>query len=171
MEYLSKIQRWCDYYKGRYDKAVSMQLPEGSRHYAAFQEIERRYAALQMAIEFLDTLPYALENGQAESISQGFILFILDSLFLGEVIRNEEGKKEYIRQRIVIQKSDTKKCQMFRAAEEAKLRISQMDFSADDPDVAFSDMAENLYYLLQWCLVAREMFISVEKKESAGCTL
>ncbi len=108
MEYLSKIQKWCDYYKGRYDKAVSLQLTEGSRYYAAFQEIERRYAALQLAVEFLDILPHSLENGEAESTSQGFILMILEILFLGEIIQSEDGKKEYIRQRIVIQKSDGK---------------------------------------------------------------
>ena len=146
-----------------------MQLTEGSRHYAAFREIERRYAALQLAVEFLDTLLHSLEKGEAERTSQGFILMILEILFLGEVIRNEYGKKEYIRHRIVLQKSDTKKCQIFEDAKAAEKRISEIDFSASDSTVVLSEMAENLYYLLQWCLVAREMVFSVEKKDAVDC--
>ena len=41
MDHLETLKEWLEYYKGRYEKAVSLNITEGSRHYPAFKEIEK----------------------------------------------------------------------------------------------------------------------------------
>ena len=53
MDYQKKLKEWYEHYEARYKKAVSLHIDEGSRHYQAFKEIEKRYSALERFQEFL----------------------------------------------------------------------------------------------------------------------
>ena len=165
MDHLSKIREWHDYYKGRYEKAVSLNLVEGDKHYAAFKEIEYRYAGLELAMELFELLPKYIEKGRAEETSRGLITLIMETLFLGEIIRNERGKKEYIWRRVKIKKTDTYMHNAYMLARAAAQRIPKMDYTCPDQDAFLSEMAENLFYLLQWIFMVRETEISVERKK------
>lgn len=43
MDYQKELKEWYEHYEARYKKAVSLHIDEGSRHYQAFKEIEKRY--------------------------------------------------------------------------------------------------------------------------------
>ena len=52
MDYQKKLKEWYEHYEARYKKAVSLHIDEGSRHYQAFKEIEKRYSALYITLHF-----------------------------------------------------------------------------------------------------------------------
>ena len=59
MDSLARMKELSAYYKGRYEKAVSMGITESSKYYAAFREIYLRYrstetAALPLAVDSID---------------------------------------------------------------------------------------------------------------------
>ena len=142
MDYQKELKEWYEHYEARYKKAVSLHIDEGSRHYQAFREIECRYVALYLVMELMQNLPKYLLQEAAEKRIKEVIMLILQQLFLGEVIINERGQKEYISRRIILSKEDTQ----FAA-----------EFQAD------------LFHIVQWMILAREMIVPVERNKKGIC--
>ena len=56
MDSLARMKELSAYYKGRYEKAVSMGITESSKYYAAFREIYLRYRSTETAAECMELL-------------------------------------------------------------------------------------------------------------------
>ena len=164
MDHLEKLKEWREYYKSRYEKAVSLNIDEGSRHYTAFKEIEKRYIALYLTVDFYEDVPGFLAGEKAESMIRGYVLAILKELFIGEIIRNEEGKKEYIHTRVTIKKGDTEKVEVYEASIAAVKRLVGMDFTRTDLYEVASEIREDIFHIVNWQLMVREMIFPVNTK-------
>ena len=62
MDSLSRMKELSTYYKGRYEKAVSMGITESSKYYAAFREIYLRYRSTETAAECMELLDKSLQE-------------------------------------------------------------------------------------------------------------
>ena len=113
MDYQKKLKEWYEHYEARYKKAVSLHIDEGSRHYQAFKEIEKRYSALYITLHFYREIPRILAGEEAEKLIKSYIIVILKTLFFGEVIKNEDGKTECIHPWLKINKSDAEKVEAY----------------------------------------------------------
>lgn len=164
MDHLEKLKEWLEYYKARHEKAVSMNIDEGSRHYPAFKEIEKRYFALYLVVIFYEDLPTILAGEKAEKIIKSYVMEILKELFFGKIIRNEDGKKEYIHQRVTIQKSDTEKVEAYEASLAAIKRFIEIDFTRTDLEQFAPEIREDIFRIVNWQLIAREMVFPVNLK-------
>lgn len=132
MEHLEKLKEWYKYYRSRHEKAVSMNIDEKSKFYPAFKEIEKRYFALYIAVIFYEDLPTLLTREKAESIIKSYVMEIVKELFFGKIIWNEDGKKEYIHDRVTIKKSDTEKVEAYKASIVAAKRFRAINFGRTD---------------------------------------
>ena len=132
MEHLEKLKEWYKYYRSRHEKAVSMNIDEKSKFYPAFKEIEKRYFALYIAVIFYEDLPTLLTREKAESIIKSYVMEIVKELFFGKIIWNEDGKKEYIHDRVTIKKSDTEKVEANKASLVAAKRFRAINFGRTD---------------------------------------
>lgn len=132
MEHLEKLKEWYKYYRSRHEKAVSMNIDEKSKFYPAFKEIEKRYFALYIAVIFYEDLPTLLTREKAESIIKSYVMEIVKELFFGKIIWNEDGKKEYIHDRVTIKKSDTEKVEVYKASLVAAKRFRAINFGRTD---------------------------------------
>lgn len=132
MEHLEKLKEWYKYYRSRHEKAVSMNIDEKSKFYPAFKEIEKRYFALYIAVIFYEDLPTLLTREKAESIIKSYVMEIVKELFFGKIIWNEDGKKEYIHDRVTIKKSDTEKVEAYKASLVAAKRFRAINFGRTD---------------------------------------
>lgn len=165
MDHLEKLKEWLEYYKGRYEKAVSLNIDEGSRHYPTFKEVEKRYIALYMAVDFYEDVPRFLAGEKAESLIKSYVMAILRELFFGEVILNEEGKKEYIHTRVIIKKSDTEKIEAYEASVASVKRFIVIDFTRTDLEGFCSEIREDIFHIVNWNMIAREMIFPVNTKQ------
>ena len=142
MEHLEKLKEWYKYYRSRHEKAVSMNIDEkvevgllytaDPKFYPAFKEIEKRYFALYIAVIFYEDLPTLLTREKAESIIKSYVMEIVKELFFGKIIWNEDGKKEYIHDRVTIKKSDTEKVEAYKASLVAAKRFRAINFGRTD---------------------------------------
>lgn len=167
MDHLEKLKEWHDYYKARYEKAVSMNIDEGSKFYPAFKEIEKRYFVLYITVIFYEDVPTLLAGEKAESIIKSYIMEILKELFFGKVLWNEEGKKEYIHDRVVIKKSDTEKMEAYKASVASVHRFVLIDFGRTDLQEFASEIREDIFHIVNWNLMAREMVFPVNAKQDS----
>ena len=124
MDYQKKLKEWYEHYEARYKKAVSLHIDEGSRHYQAFKEIEKRYSALYITLHFYREIPRILAGEEAEKLIKSYIIVILKTLFFGEVIKNEDGKTECIHPWLKINKSDAEKVEAYEDAILARKHFS-----------------------------------------------
>ncbi len=167
MDHLEKLKEWHDYYKARYEKAVSMHIDEGSKYYPAFKEIEKRYFALYVAVIFYENIPSLLAGVKAEKVIKSYVMEIAKVLFFGRIIQNEEGKKEYIHDRVTIKKSDAEKVDAYEASLAAAKRFEVMDFTRTDLDEFASEIREDIFQIVNWKLMAREMMFPVNAKQDS----
>lgn len=58
---------------------------------------------------FYEDLPTLLTREKAESIIKSYVMEIVKELFFGKIIWKEDGKKEYIHDRVTIKKATQKK--------------------------------------------------------------
>lgn len=164
MDHLEKLKEWREYYKSRYEKAVSLNIDEGSRHYTAFKEIEKRYIALYLTVDFYEDVPRFLAGEKTESMIKGYVMAILRELFMGEIIRNEDGKKEYIHTRVTIKKSDTDKVDAYEASVAAIKRFIAIDFTEIDAEESVSEIRRDIFCIVNWYMIAREMVFPVNAR-------
>ena len=152
-----------------YEKAVSLKIDECSRHYTAFKEIERRYVALYFAVEFCEDILSHLTGENSEAMVKGYVLMIVKELFIGEIICDENGKKEYIPQRITIKKSNTQAIEAHQAAKDAVIRLQEIDFTRTDYEQFASEIREDVFYMISWFMIAREFIFPVKVQRKADC--
>lgn len=169
MDYQKELKEWYEHYEARYKKAVSLHIDEGSRHYQAFREIECRYVALYLVMELMQNLPKYLLQEDTEKRIKEVIMLILQQLFLGEVIINEPGQKEYISQRIILSKEDTEAIKIYQAAADAIKRMDEGAFVQKE-DAQFTEKFQaDLFHIVQWMILAREMIVPVERNKKVIC--
>lgn len=169
MDYQKGLKEWYEHYEARYKKAVSLHIDEGSRHYQAFREIECRYVALYLVMELMQNLPKYLLREDAEKRIKEVVMLILQQLFLGEVIVNEHGQKEYISRRIILSKEDTEAIKIYQAAADAIKRMDEGTFAWKE-DAQFTEKFQaDLFHIVQWMILAREMTVPVERNKKGIC--
>lgn len=163
MDYQKELKEWYEHYETRYKKAVSLHIDEGSRHYQAFKEIEKRYSALYITLHFYREIPRILAGEEAEKLIKSYIIVILKTLFFGEVIKNEDGKTECIHPWLKINKSDAEKVEAYEDAILARKHLSVIDFERTDTEQFADEIREDLFHVVNWYLIAREMVYPVTK--------
>ena len=163
MDYQKELKEWYEHYEARYKKAVSLHIDEGSRHDQAFKEIEKRYSALYITLHFYREIPRILAEEEAEKLIKSYIIVILKTLFFGEVIKNEDGKTECIHPWLKINKSDAEKVEAYEDAILARKHLSVIDFERTDTEQFADEIREDLFHVVNWYLIAREMVHPVTK--------
>ena len=169
MDYQKELKEWYEHYEARYKKAVSLHIDEGSRHYQAFREIECRYVALYLVMELMQNLPKYLLQEDTEKRIKEVIMLILQQLFLGEVIVNEHRQKEYISRRIMLSREDTRSIEIYQAAENAIKRMDESTFAWKEDARFTAEFQTDLFHIVQWMILAREMIVPVEKYKKGIC--
>ena len=169
MDYQKALKEWYEHYEARYKKAVSLPIDEGSRHYQAFREIECRYVALYLVMELMQNLPKYLLQEDTEKRIKEVIMLILQQLFLGEVIVNEHRQKEYISRRIILSREDTRSIEIYQAAENAIKRMDESTFAWKEDARFTAEFQADLFHIVQWMILAREMIVPVEKNKKGIC--
>lgn len=160
-----KLVEWRDYYKARYEKAYAQHIEEGSRFYPAYKEIELRYIVLEYAIGFYEMVSDYLKRDNAEVLVKDYLMMIFKQLFIGYVMHNEQGKKEYIWQRVKIKRTDEDACEAFEASKIAGEYLRQMDFSRSDKEQMASELQTVAYIVLRWHMIYREILLPVNRSQ------
>lgn len=169
MDYQKELKEWYEHYEARYKKAVSLHIDEDSRHYQAFREIECRYVALYLVMELMQNLPKYLLQEDTEKRIKEVIMLILQQFFLGEVIINEHGQKEYISRRIMLSREDTGAIKIYQAATDAIKRMDEGAFVQKEDAQFTAEFQADLFHIVQWMILAREMIVPVEKNKKGIC--
>lgn len=160
-----ELLEWRDYYKARYEKAHAQHIDESSRFYPAFKEIEQRYIVLEYAIDFYEMVSDYLKSDNAEALVTEYLTMIFKQLFIGYVMRNEQGKKEFIWQRIKIQRTDEEACEAYEASKKAGEYLCHMDFSRSDKDEMASELQTVAYIIVRWNMIYREILLPVNRSQ------
>lgn len=171
-EYIRKLREQYEYYKARYEKAKSQNINESSRFFPALQEIEHRYVILALGLEFFEMVGEYLHRENAQNLIEGFLNLIAKEMFMGTVIINENGKKEYIWQRVTIKKDDTGAKEALVLAQEAMKRYREIDFECSDKEQLEIELQEIVYHTIIWNLISREIIMPVNRnqKKKEICT-
>ena len=82
---------------------------------------------------------------------------------MGTVIINENGKKEYIWQRVTIKKDDTGAKEALVLAQEAMKRYREIDFECSDKEQLEIELQEIVYHTIIWNLISREIIMPVNR--------
>lgn len=162
-EYLRKLREQYEYYKARYEKARAQNINEFSRFYPALQEIEHRYVILALGLEFFEIVGEYLHRENPKKMVEGFLNLIAKEMFFGTVIINENGKKEYIWQRVRIKKDDTEAKEALALAQEAMKRYREIDFECSDKEQLEIELQEIVYHTIIWNLISREIIMPVNR--------
>jgi len=167
-----KLVEWRDYYKSRYEKAHAQHIEEDSRFYPAYKEIEQRYIALEFAIDFYEMVPDYLLKDNAEALVKSHLMMIFKQLFIGYVMRNEDGKKEYIWQKVVIKKADQESREVYEEAQIAGEYIRNLDFHCINKEKMASELQSVMYLTMRWHMIYREILLPVNRsqKKKEVCT-
>ena len=96
-------------------------------------------------------------------------MLILQQLFLGEVIINERGQKEYISRRIILSKEDTEAIKIYQAAADAIKRMDERTFTGKEDTQFAAEFQADLFHIVQWMILAREMIVPVERNKKGIC--
>ena len=96
-------------------------------------------------------------------------MLILQQLFLGEVIVNEHRQKEYISRRIILSREDTRSIEIYQAAENAIKRMDESTFAWKEDARFTAEFQADLFHIVQWMILAREMIVPVEKNKKGIC--
>lgn len=113
--------------EGRYEKAVSMGITEGSKYYAAFREIYLRYRSTETAAECMELLGKSLQEKDFRRNVYGTVELIVSILSLRDAILNEEGNVEYIPKRIKLSKENQDAVEAYAKAKAAIAQLQKWD--------------------------------------------
>lgn len=164
MDYLVQMKKISDYYKGRYEKAVSLGISENSRHYEAFKEIERRYTATELASECMETLKKYQDASDYEKNVHGSIRMIVEILALQDTIMNDEGEIDYIPRRIRLSKDDRVAVEALHRGHIALNCLKNLDYENSDRENIYHDTMRCFYDIVDWMLIARDMVYHVGRR-------
>ena len=88
---------------------------------------------------------------------------MLSEVPIGKVIKNEDGKTECIHPWLKINKSDAEKVEAYEDAILARKHLSVIDFERTDTEQFADEIREDLFHVVNWYLIAREMVYPVTK--------
>ena len=149
-----------------------MGIDESSPFYAAMQEIEKRYLALYFTIEMLNSLNEKSYEQGFEKYCFDFFQLIAREIIPYEVIINENGKKEFIAQRVKISRRDTYAVNAYQNAQQAYHSFQEMNYEAEDKKKVCEQISRNILCMIHWIMMVREMRLPVNHgKFDAICNM
>lgn len=158
MEYSVQLSEIRQYYKNRYEKALSLGIDENSRHYQAFQEIKYRYEMSGFAMEVIDGIgKYILTGDDLERNVLGVLKMLMENLAIYEWIIDEDGNKECISKRIKIPRSDTEAISAFNGAKTALRHLKDLDYKDTDRQLLADEVTKSIYKIVFWLFIARDL--------------
>ena len=160
MENLQKIFRL---YEARYQKAESMGVKEGSKYYPAMKEIECRYITLYFVLEMLRSLTEKCYEQGFKKYCYEFFQMIAKQIVLYEEIINEDGKKEYIAQKVRISRQDAYAMTAYQTAKRAFISFQEMDYEDNDKSKVCMKISENILNMIHWMMMVREIHFPVNR--------
>lgn len=164
MDSLARMKELSAYYKGRYEKAVSMGITEGSKYYAAFREIYLQYRSTETAAECMELLGKSLQEKDFRRNVYGTVKLIASILSLRDAILNEEGNVEYIPKRIKLSKENQDAVEAYTKA--AIMQLQKWDdMSAERRDICES-VPGCFFDIVNWMLIARDTVYSVGRNRN-----
>ena len=83
-------------------------------------------------------------------------------VFYEEII-NEDGKKEYIAQKIRISRQDTYAVNAYQNAKRAYISFQEMNYEEDDKNKVCMKIFENILNMVHWMMMVREMRFPVNR--------
>jgi len=163
MDVKSDLQDILDLYKERYEKAKSLNISENSKHFWAFQEIEKRYAAAYFALELMELLPDKMNCTDLRSFYISLLRFICEQLVLVEAITTENGKKIYPKHKVKIKKENKEAIEIYNAGKDALQRLMELNFNMTDKKLLQNELEKDAFYIIKWMLTARELEFTVNQ--------
>lgn len=157
MDYTERMKEIEAYYKGRYDKAVSIGIDETSRHYKAFKEIKLRYEMAKMTIEIIEILGKYAHEKDFERNLYGAVKLIIECLSIDDWIINEDGKEERIPKRVTISGKDTEAVNAYEQYKKAIDCLKKRDYKYADRDLVYQNSMQDISDIVYWLLIAREL--------------
>lgn len=162
MEYSVQLSAIRQYYKERYEKALSLGIDENSRHYQAFREIKYRYEMTGFAMEVIDGIEkYILIGDDLERNVLGVLKMLMENLAIYEWIIDEDGNKECISKKIKIPRSDTEAISAFNGAKAAIEHLKDLGYEDTDRRLLADEVAKDIYEIVFWLLIARDLIYAL----------
>ena len=88
---------------------------------------------------------------------------IAKQIVLYEEIINEDGKKEYIAQKIRISRQDTYAVNAYQNAKRAYISFQEMNYEEDDKNKVCMKISENILNMIHWMMMVREIRFPVNR--------
>ena len=148
-----------------YHKAEKMGIDESSPFYAAMKEIECRYVALYFTVEMINSLKNKCNEQGFKKYCYEFFQMIVKQMVLYEEIINEDGKKEYIAQKVRISRQDAYAMNAYQNAKQAFISFQKMNYEEDDKNKVCMKISENILNMVHWMMMVREMRFPVNRGE------
>ena len=161
MDYVERMKEIEAYYKGRYDKAISIGIDETSRHYKAFKEIKLRYEGANMTIEIMEILKKYAHEKDFERNLYGAVKLIIECLSIDDWIINEDGEEERIPKRVTISRKDTDAVNAYEKSKLAMDRLKCRDYTHADREMVYQDSMQDIADIVYWMLIARDLSFRV----------
>lgn len=163
MEDIGNLQKIFHVYEERYHKAEKMGIDESSPFYAAMKEIECRYVALYFTVEMINSLKNKCNEQGFKKYCYEFFQMIAKQMVLYEEIINEDGKKEYIAQKIRISRQDAYAMNAYQNAKRSFISFQEMNYEEDDKNKVCMKISENILNMIHWMMMVREMRFPVNR--------
>lgn len=157
MDYVERMKEIEAYYKGRYDKAISIGIDENSRHYKAFKEIKLRYEMANMTIEIMDILEKYTDERNFERNLCSAVKLIMECLSIDDWIINEDGEEERIPKRVTIFRKDTDAVNAYEKSKLALERLKCRDYNHADREMVYQNSMQDIANIVYWMLIARDL--------------
>ena len=157
MDYVERMKEIEAYYKGRYDKAISIGIDENSRHYKAFKEIKLRYEMANKTIEIMEILEKNAHKKDFERNLYGAVKLIIECLSIDDWIINEDGEEERIPKRVTISRKDTEAINAYEQYQKAIDRLRKRDYKHSDRDMVYRNSMQDISDIVYWMLIARDL--------------
>ncbi|SHL54451.1 hypothetical protein [Anaerotignum lactatifermentans] len=163
MSEIENLQKTFRAYEKRYQKAEAMGIDESSRFYEAKCEIEHRYVALYFAVEMIKSLKNKCHEAGFKKYCYEYYQLIAKEIVPYNVIINENGKKEYIAQKVKVSSKDYQVIEVYNKAKQAYSSFQEMNFDEDDKNKVCKKILENILSILNWMLIVREILFPVNR--------
>lgn len=158
-----RIRSLREFYENRYEKAKKMGINSESKYYTKFLEVEKRYTAVKLCEEYMGII---FDIGTSRNIKRSLFYAmekILEILTIAEYIINENGKKEYIKKNISINKEESEAISAYNNAIKGLECLQNMDINKGK-EILSKEIQEAVFYIINWMIVVRERKNPINKK-------
>lgn len=163
MNDIENLQSIFHIYEERYNKAKAMGINEGSKFYTAMKEIECRYITLYYAIEMINSLKNKCNERGFRKYCFDFFQIIAKEIVPYEIIIDENGKKEYIAQKVKVSKQNVYAIEVYKKAKQAYISFQEMNYEENDKNTVCTKISKNILYMLHWMMIVREIRFPVNQ--------